>query len=38
LVKGYVELLKEKQDEIGGDMNKLANGLFKLDEAQSNSN
>lgn len=38
LVKGYVELLKEKQDEIGGDMNKLANGLFKLDEAQANSN
>lgn len=38
LVKGYCELLNSKRDEIGSEIQKLAGGLAKLDEAQSNSN
>ena len=38
LVKGYVELLNNKREEIGSEIQKLAGGLFKLDEAQANSN
>ena len=37
LVKGYNDLLKEKQSEIGGEINKLALGLQKLDEAAESS-
>merc|ERR1719473_2118129 len=35
LVQGYVKTLATKQDEIGGSRDKLANGLFKLNEAQT---
>jgi len=34
LVKGYVSLLQEKRDEIGFEINKLATGLKRLEEAQ----
>lgn len=37
-MKGYTELLNEKQEELGGEISKLSNGLSKLDEAQQNSN
>jgi dynein heavy chain len=33
LVKGYVQLLKDKQVEIGKEIEKLAVGLRRLDEA-----
>lgn len=37
LVKGYVLLLKEKQDEFGNEIKKLTLGLKKLDEAGQKS-
>lgn len=37
LVKGYCELLKLKRDEIGNEIQKLAGGLDKLNEAEKNS-
>lgn len=37
LVKGYCELLKLKRDEIGNEIEKLAGGLDKLNEAEKNS-
>merc|ERR1719399_570177 len=35
LVQGYVKTLGTKQEEIGTNRDKLANGLFKLNEARS---
>merc|ERR1719174_1522432 len=35
LVQGYVKTLATKQEEIGGSRDKLANGLFKLNEART---
>jgi dynein heavy chain len=35
LVSGYVQVLKEKQNEIGNNADKLRNGLFKLNEART---
>lgn len=37
LVKGYVDLLEMKQTEIGNEIKKLTSGLFKLEEASSDS-
>lgn len=38
LVKGYVQLLNNKREQIGSQIQKLAGGLGKLDDAQSSSN
>jgi dynein heavy chain len=35
LVQGYVKTLGTKQEEIGNNRDKLANGLYKLNEARS---
>jgi len=37
LVTGYVAMLKQKQEEIGGEIEKLRGGLKKLDEAAESS-
>ena len=37
LVKGYVDLLQNKYKQIGDEISKLTSGLFKLEEAQKNS-
>ena len=37
LVKGYVDLLDKKQNEIGNEIKKLTSGLQKLEEASSDS-
>ena len=34
LVSGYKVLLKEKREEIGGQVKKLRNGLFKIDDTR----
>jgi len=37
LVKGYSQLLNSKKEEIGNEIDKLAGGLDKLNEAEKNS-